>query len=731
MGVLGRGGMGVVYKVRQLSLNRLVALKVVRLGEWSSEAERQRVRNEAEIVAQLDHPHVVPVHEVGETAGHLYFSMRLAEGGSLADHLDRFAAAPRAAARLVAEVARAVHHAHQRGVLHRDLKPSNILLDAEGRPHVTDFGLAKRIEGDSSLTQSGALVGTPSYMAPEQASGVKAALTTATDVYGLGAVLYALLTGRPPFQAETALDTLLLVREREPVPPRQINARVDRDLETISLKCLQKDGARRYGSAEAVAEDLERWLVGEPIQARRAGLRERVWKGIKRRPALAALAAVVTVALAGLVVGSAWYNSRLRAAAADAARERDAARKQRRQARAAVDKMYTQVAEKWLGRQPRLTGVQREFLLAALHYYQEAMKEQGTDREVREGAFDAAQRAGKILRQLGEYQEAEHAFRQALTLARELADGFPTEARYRFCMGNLHNWLANLLDDLGQSSEAEQEYREGLTLLKQLVDESPGDRENRKMLAGLYNNLGELERKTGRLHSAEEALRQAVEVWDRAAADFPGDDALQVASAMGHTNLANTLSGSSPQEAEKHARKALGILQRLVAEHPEESDWRYHLGIAYYTLSGILDPTEQSREVARGPEAVQCRREAVALFQKLADDFPRILEYRRRLALAQGALGSLLAAEQQSDSAVRFLGQVVDSYRKLVQAAPGVHDYRSELAYYQNALGELLFRTGQVHEAEEAFRQVQTLNEKLVADFRPRPSTGPTWPSCC
>jgi tetratricopeptide (TPR) repeat protein/tRNA A-37 threonylcarbamoyl transferase component Bud32 len=303
LGEIARGGMGVVYRARQKSLNRLVALK--RLHDQGMAEEARRFRNEAEMAAGLDHPGIVPVYEVGEHEGQLYFSMKLIEGGSRAQHLDRYRVHPREAARLMAEVARAVHHAHQRGILHRDLKPSNILLDAEGRPHVTDFGLARRVETDSGLTQSGMLVGTPSYMAPEQTTGQKRAVTTASDVYGLGAVLYALLTGRPPFRAETVLDTLALVREREPQPPSQINRKMDRDLETVCLKCLQKEPERRYGSAEALAEELERWLAGDAILARRPSLGQRVGKWARRhRPVVWAAAAVLF--LAAVLGGGTW-----------------------------------------------------------------------------------------------------------------------------------------------------------------------------------------------------------------------------------------------------------------------------------------------------------------------------------------------------------------------------------------------------------------------------------------
>ena len=316
LSILGRGGMGVVYKARQVGLNRIVALKMILAGSHASDEELLRFKIEAEAIADLQHPNIVQVYDQGVRDGRPFFSLEYLDGGSLQQRLESSAAASstrseRESAELVETLRRALDYAHRRGIVHRDIKPANILLSREGTPKITDFGLAKRLQQDEGNTATEAILGTPAYMAPEQAQGKTRQVGPAADIYSLGAVLYDLLTGRPPFRGSSAMDTLHLVQMAEPVPPSRLQKKLSRDLETICLKCLEKAPGRRYESAGALADDLRAFLDDRPIQARPTSTRERIWKWARRRPTAAALAALLVIAPLVVTVVSVAFSARL------------------------------------------------------------------------------------------------------------------------------------------------------------------------------------------------------------------------------------------------------------------------------------------------------------------------------------------------------------------------------------------------------------------------------------
>lgn len=353
---LGRGGMGVVYKAKQVALKRIVALKMIIAGNHAGPSDLARFRSEAEAVAQLHHPNVVQIHDIGQQDGRPYFSLEFIEGGTLDDRIAGKPVAARPAAELIETLARAIHAAHERGIVHRDLKPANILLASGGRtspaksaaqlarspladtiPKITDFGLAKRLDELDSHTRTGAVVGTPSYMAPEQAWGKKGEVGPAVDIYALGAVLYEMLTGRPPFVAETPLDVMMQLVTKDPVPPSQLVAKVPRDLEIICLKCLEKKPGKRYSTALELAEDCRRFLSGDSIQARPVGPLERTVKWCRRRPTVALMLAGSAVAAAVLIAGGVWHNLQLRQSLKETEQARKEAKANEASARASAD----------------------------------------------------------------------------------------------------------------------------------------------------------------------------------------------------------------------------------------------------------------------------------------------------------------------------------------------------------------------------------------------------------
>jgi serine/threonine protein kinase/tetratricopeptide (TPR) repeat protein len=513
LGELGRGGMGVVYKARQMRLNRVVALKMLLAGAHAGPETLNRFRTEAEAAARLHHPNIVPIHEVAELDGRPYLVLEYLGGGNLKQHLDATPQPAALAAHLVETLARAVHYAHRNGIIHRDLKPANVLLattehegltidapengvdpralDLDPRclvPKITDFGLSKQLAGTTGETvddptQSGAVVGTPSYMAPEQASGRINDIGPAVDVYALGAILYEILTGRPPFKAETPLETLLQVQHDEPVPPRSLQPNVPRDLQTICLKCLHKHVPRRYATAEHLADDLHRFSDGRPIHARRSSALERGVKWVRRRPAIAALLAVVSLALMGFVIGGLWHNrvlweaaerERQKAHDADeqrgiAARQQDLAAAHLQSALDVFEPISLQLNADELAKAPQFEDFRRDFAQRGLIFYQKLLADKDNlDPHVQRQIGRAWHGLGASHAALGEVRQAEDAFRQAVTVQTRLAENSRSEPAWRVDLAVTYQSLGDLYEARKAKEKAADTYAKIVPLFASL-----------------------------------------------------------------------------------------------------------------------------------------------------------------------------------------------------------------------------------------------------------------------
>jgi tetratricopeptide (TPR) repeat protein/tRNA A-37 threonylcarbamoyl transferase component Bud32 len=661
--VLGEGGMGIVFKSRHLALNRIVALKMIRHATYAGAEERHRFRIEAEAIARLQHPNVVQIFDVGEHAGLPYFSLEFCPGGSLAHQLQGTPLSPHAAAALVEVLARAVHAAHQTGIVHRDLKPANVLLAEDGTPKVTDFGLAKKLH-EAGQTASNAIMGTPSYMAPEQAGGKSQQVGPAADVYALGAILYELLTGRPPFKAATTLDTLMQVVADEPVPPRQLQSKTPKDLETICLRCLHKAPQLRYASAWELAEDLRRFRAGEPIQARPVSRGERAWKWVKRRPTLATLVLLCALAALGLVAGGVWHNMRLRT-------ERDRAAKNFELARRAVEEMLTEVGEEQLASEPRMERKRRALLEKARGFYLEFLQDRGNDAALLQATALAHKRVGDIARLLRLDAEAETAYGQAIALLRPLAEASPAKAELRQQLADSHNWHGEVLRLTDRPAEAQQAYEQALRLQRQLVEDFADQPDYRRDQARTLYNLGILARGT-----------------------------------------------NQPQQAREYFAAAIALLEELAAQLPHVPEYQQHLARAYLNQGPVLrrtDGFDQAR--ASYDRATALLQQLQQRHQQLHPKDPYMPEYHHELGATRNNLGILLADAQRYAEAGGAHGQALTIFGRLAADFPAVPDYRKELANTHNSLGIVRMRQHDVSGAQQHFGQARKLFGELAAEF--------------
>jgi eukaryotic-like serine/threonine-protein kinase len=707
---VARGGMGVVYRARQRSLNRVVALKRILAGRLASAEEVSRFRYEAELAANLDHPGVVPIYEVGEHDGHPYFTMKFIEGGSLAQQAPRFRGDPRAAARLVAAVARAVHHAHQHGLLHRDLKPANVLLDAEGQPHLTDFGLARRLSGGQGLTRTGTAVGTPSYMAPEQATGQ--AVTTAADVYSLGAILYELLVGAPPFRAPHPLETLRQAQEQEPVRPRAVNPKVARDLETVCLKCLEKGPDRRYAGADDLAEDLDRFLRGEPVRGRRVRLAGQLWRWCRRRPLPAGLAAgLVLSVVAGLgLVTWQWRRAEANFLLAEAERRRAEGERIRadegfQEAHRAVQEFYTRVSEGKLRDVPGAQAVRKELLEAALAYYERFLRERGQDTTLRAELAEAHLRIGLLTGALGSSPRALAACRQALAMYRDMLRDDPTSVPLR-------RWLAFTLTRIGfhQSHTGEvaaalDSLAEARGLYEALRRERPDDPVLRDAVADVLTATANAQAKAGRVAAAIESFDQARRIQEELNRRSPGDIRGKERLATYCLNLAGVHRPAGHRaEAARFTRQARDLLEELVQADPGNFSYRRHLASACRLLAAGLPPAD----------ALPLAERAHALLAQLCELEPGAVILQAELAPSHRVLGHIYLKMRRQAEALAEYEKALAVMQRVVRQQPEMTDFQSQLGRCHFDLGHARWEMGNLARAHESFTRARDIRQALV-----------------
>jgi serine/threonine-protein kinase len=762
-GVLGRGGMGVVYKARQMGLDRLVALKMILAGGHAGEEERRRFLTEAEAVARVRHPGIVQVYDFGTHGGLPFFSLEYCDGGSLADRLADTPLPPREAAALAERVARAVQAAHQAGIVHRDLKPANVLLSVrreaersagaapagarrnECDPKVTDFGLAKRVEG-GGLTQTGNVMGTPSYMPPEQAQGTREVGPLA-DVYALGAILYECLTGRPPFRAATAYETLLQVVGQEPAPVRQLQAGVPADLETICHKCLQKDPARRYASAEALADDLRRFLDDRPIAARPVGRGERLWRWCKREPVVAGLlAAVFAVLAAGATVSAALAvrahanakeaeeNARLargeaeradrKAKEAEQAREKEAeqrgiAEEEKRKAQKAEDDTLASYRAstddaivRLIGSKQRLGPQEQTYLERTLKRWQEFARRKGDDARGQAIRAEGHHRVASLWGRLDRRAEARREYETARDLWKKLVDAFPADFGYQRELARTHHNLGLLLRRLGENDAARGEYEKAIDLKQKLADAFPADPEYRQALARTHNNLAALLAHLGKRDEASVEYKKAIDLRKRLVDAFPTDPGYQRELAYTHNNLGLLLARQGKRdEARKEYEQALGVQKKLAESFPAVPEHRQNLASTHLNLGLLL------KDLRKGDEARGEYGKAIGLLKKLAADSPAFPEYRQTLALTHNNLGLLLYGLGKLDEARKEYEKALDLQQKLADGSPTFPEYQRDLAITHNNLAFLLADLGQLDEARKRFEQALGVQKKLADTF--------------
>jgi serine/threonine protein kinase/tetratricopeptide (TPR) repeat protein len=742
---IGEGGFGVVFMAEQQApVRRKVAFKVLKPGMDTHQVVA-RFEAERQALALMDHPNIAHVFDGGETTGgRPYFVMELVKGVAITDYCDQNNLPIRERMELFIDVCQAVQHAHQKGIIHRDIKPSNVMITLhDGKPvvKVIDFGIAKamgqQLTDKTLFTNFAQLIGTPMYMAPEQAALSGLDTDTRSDIYSLGVLLYELLTGTTPFDKErfkeVGYDEMRrIIREEEPPrpstristlgmvattlsnqrksDPRRLIQLFRGDLDWIVMKCLEKDRNRRYESASALAVDVRRYLSDEPVLACPPSPVYRFRKFARRNKAVLAAATVVGLLLVCGVAGLAVSNFLIAQKEQEAVRQREDARAQRRLARRAVDKMFTQVAEKWLAKRAGLEPLQREFLEEALAFYQEFAKEQSTDPDARLDIALAQNRVARIQGVLGDSAQAAAAFDQGIAALEGLVAEFPLEPRFRSALAQSYSDYGFVVVYDGRDKDAVEALRHCVRLLTELTEEFPGAPMYQMQLAEGLVGLATIHTWAGRLREAEDACRDAVPLFDKLPADLANTASYRMAfsSAAFHLGWALRARGEL-QQAEQWFDLSVTLRDKLVADFPHDSNYQAELANSLANWGWCV-------QGSRPREAEKALRRAVAITEGVVARSPTVGWYHDTLAESCRFLANILTTTNEPQEAVGLYEKAIECNEKRLVECPNLEWHKVAVADCRAKLIELLKRLGRPDAVEKVYRSTVAFYEKMAAN---------------